>query len=274
MSLNKWDVRFRRWAPLGLAFSALCISSLLIAVSLLVARGPMEGSLQTESPVTLRQPEALQDTPESSELQPTPETAQLGPLTVITRAGWGARPLNPNAPAEFAPFDPQTNPGGLLVYPTPLADWYRSIVVHHTALPLSDGPVEIQDLHMDERGYADIAYHFVIGRDGSLYAGRALEQRGAHVAGYNTGSIGIVLIGNFETIEPTTEQLAALDALVAYLAQTYPLTHLAGHKDFNPGDTQCPGAALYPFLPDLAARHNLAYGTGGYRAPAWQTQAP
>lgn len=200
----------------------------------------------------------------------TGETRPLGPLTVYTRAGWGALPLRLDNWGERGTFEPQSNPGGVLTYPEPLSNWLRTIVVHHSALPLSDGPFEIQQFHFEERGFADIAYHFVIGPDGAIYEGRPLNVRGAHVGGYNTGSIGIVLMGNFELKEPPPEQVAALEALIDYLTSSYPITHLAGHKDFNPDDTQCPGVNLYRRLPEFAARHNLELGTGGYEIPPWQ----
>jgi hypothetical protein len=74
-------------------------------------------------------------------------------------------------------------------------------------------------------------------------------------------------MGNFEEIEPAAAQLTSLRELGTDLAATYALTHLAGHRDFQPGVTVCPGAGLAPLLPALAEVLGLEYGTGGYRAP-------
>lgn len=212
---------------------------------------------------------------------PTGEAAQLSDptaqspastpsgLRLISREAWGAQPFNPNAWGESGAFDPVSNPSGVLVYPEPLSDWLRTIVIHHSALPLSDGPQEIQALHQGERGYADVAYHFMIGYDGALYAGRPLNMRGAHVARYNTGSIGVMLVGNMNELEPSPAQLATLNALIDELTAQFPLTHLAGHQDFPGQDTECPGANLHVLLPDLAAAHGLAYGIQGYTEPPW-----
>jgi hypothetical protein len=192
-------------------------------------------------------------------------------LRLIGRAAWGAAGPNLEAPAERGQFDAATNPGGWLVYPPPLADWLTTLVVHHSALPLSDGPREIQRLHQQERGFADIGYHYVIGPAGEVYAGRSLEVRGVHTGGANTGTVGVVLLGNFELDAPPEPQLASLRRLAHSLARRHGLTHLAGHHDFQPDATVCPGQFLAPLLPGLAAGLGLAFGTGGYVPPPWTT---
>jgi hypothetical protein len=191
------------------------------------------------------------------------------PLPLLSRAAWGAAEPDHTASAEYGLFDPLTNPGGWLVYDQPLSDVLRTLIVHHSALPLSDGPLEIQALHMQRRGYADIGYHYVIDAAGLLYAGRDLGVRGAHTGGANTGSVGACLLGNFETTTPPAPQLDTLRALAADLAARYGLTHLAGHRDFQPDETVCPGAQLEPLLPALAAALGLSSGTGGYVPPPW-----
>lgn len=42
-------------------------------------------------------------------------------------------------------------------------------------------------------------YSFAIGGDGKVYEGRGFNKIGAHAPIYNTNSIGIVLIGNWES---------------------------------------------------------------------------
>jgi len=198
----------------------------------------------------------------ASPSQPTPAAPPI-----ISRTEWGAAEPDHDARAERGFFDPAANPGGWLVYPDPLADILNTLVVHHSALPLTDDVLAIQRLHMQRRGYADIGYHFVIDAAGLVYAGRDLNVRGAHTGGANTGTIGVVLLGNFEHDQPALAQLESLRALSAYLAAAYTLTHLAGHADFQPGVTVCPGARLAALLPDLAAGLGLTFGTGGYIPP-------
>ncbi len=200
---------------------------------------------------------------EPTQPQPTGETRPLGPLTMITRAGWGAAERQFTPEGESGLYDPVNNPTGWMTYPEPLADQLHTLAVHHSALEFYRGARDIQRLHMSERGFADIGYHFLIDGLGQLYEGRPVSVRGAHVGGFNTGLIGVCLLGNFEEVQPVQAQLDTLEALTAYLARTYTLSHLAGHADFQPDVTLCPGESLRPLLPALAERHNLIFGTGG-----------
>jgi len=191
--------------------------------------------------------------------------------TIISRAGWSARPLNLEAPEEFGVFDSQTNPAGVLTYPNDLQAVLNTIVVHHSAYPY-DGPLEIQNLHMDIRGFADVAYHFLVDVEGNIYEGREINIRGAHVQGFNTGSIGIVLLGNFNDQQPGEAQLSSLHHLVDYLRYTYDIQYLVGHRDYpdqSPDGTECPGNNLYPLLPDVALGLGMNFGIDGYVVPAW-----
>lgn len=189
---------------------------------------------------------------------------QLPSVNLIPRPTWGALPPDLNARVERGLFDPVLNRGGWRAYDQPLNQVLRTLVVHHSALPVSDGPREIQNLHQFQRGYADIGYHFLLDPQGALYEGRAIGVRGAHVGGFNTGSVGACLLGNFERIEPTAAQIASLATLAGALRDAYRITHLADHRDFQPSVTLCPGAHLWPRLPELATGLGLAFGTGGY----------
>jgi N-acetylmuramoyl-L-alanine amidase len=54
-----------------------------------------------------------------------------------------------------------------------------------------------QDLHMDQRGWDDIGYSFLIGEDGRVYEGRGWDRVGAHAPQYNHVSIGVCFLGDF-----------------------------------------------------------------------------
>jgi hypothetical protein len=204
--------------------------------------------------------------------EPTGETRVIGSLTMITRAGWGAAEPNLMAAGEYGVFDAVENPQGWLEYSAPLADWLDSIIIHHTALAFPEGPRTIQSTHQAVRGFADISYHFLIDSLGTLFEGRSLNVRGAHTGGANTGSIGIALIGNYEDCPPLRRPLDTLITLARTLIADYTITHLAGHRDFQPGETQCPGDNLEAIMADLAAQLGLIYGTGGYVDPPWVGQ--
>ena len=76
-----------------------------------------------------------------------------------------------------------------------------------------------------------IGYHYIIDTDGTLESGRAEGETGAHVKGYNTGSIGICMVG---TDQFTASQWEALAALVRDLKARYPQAHICGHRDLSP----------------------------------------
>jgi N-acetylmuramoyl-L-alanine amidase len=131
----------------------------------------------------------------------------------------------------------------------------------------------IQNLHMDERGWADLAYHYLVGKTGTIYEGRALNVRGTHTAGYNTGSVGVVFLGYLHLEQPTPEQLFEGRHLIDWLALRLELTHLAGHYEFNE-ETVCPGRFMIPHLAEFAAAAGLVLGTGGYAPPPEQLITP
>ena len=195
--------------------------------------------------------------------------ASSGQLTLITRAGWGAALPDLQAQAEHGLFDPTINPEGWLMYREPLANAFNTVVVHHSALPLADGPRAIQQAHMGLKGYADIGYHYLIDGVGDLFEGRTLRARGAHTGGYNTGTVGVVLLGNFNVVDPFTRAWQTLSRLISYLRDAYHITHVAGHHDFQPEETECPGAHLESRLPALAVELKMKFGTDGYIVPAW-----
>lgn len=194
--------------------------------------------------------------------------AGLSPPALIPRGDWGALEPNHQASQEEG-FYSEDNPNGWRVYPAPLAAIYNTIVLHHSVIDEGDDLStlrEIQRLHREDRAWADVAYHYFVGQGGSIYEGRALNVRGTHVGGYNTGSLGLCLLGNFMESSPTLAQLASTHQMLQYLAETLQLSHLAGHREFNPG-TLCPGDYLALHLPEFALRAGLRLGIEGYVPP-------
>ena len=187
--------------------------------------------------------------------------------SVVTRTEWGARPPNHDAPNEFG-FATSPTESAWYVYPGDLATAYSTVAIHHSAALLAANETmrSLQNEHMDVNGWADIAYHFAIDKAGVIYEGRDIGARGASVAGHNTGTIGVVVMGNFEQESPLDVQLAALQSLLNWLAQQYTLSHLAAHGEFNL-ESVCPGKYLVAHLDTLAQKAGLLRGTGGYVAP-------
>lgn len=139
------------------------------------------------------------------------------------------------------------------------------IVVHHSYSPDSQqfkGDDTIRAIlrhHTKTNGWADIAYHYLISPDGSIiYEGRPVFQIGAHCGGTppagisrnfgNTGSIGICLIGNYDTEPVNPGGLRTLAVLIADLCERYDikLTDIYGHCDaWSRPPKTCPGKNLF-----------------------------
>ena len=119
------------------------------------------------------------------------------------------------------------------------------IVVHCADTPngMDIGAKEIKQWHTDPkpkgRGWSDIGYHYVIRIDGKLETGRNLNVAGAHVAGHNSDSIGICLVGRDSF---AYEQYHNLCVLLKDLMKQFNLkpSDVYGHREFDKGKA-CPG---------------------------------
>lgn len=111
------------------------------------------------------------------------------------------------------------------------------IVVHCSDSPRGrgDDAATIHRWHR-ERKWSGVGYHWIIGDDGKLEAGRPWYWQGSHVRGHNHDSIGICLIG---VDEFSGEQIHTLRELVDVLRKQWPDANVLGHCDLDPGKT-CP----------------------------------
>ena len=71
------------------------------------------------------------------------------------------------------------------------------IVIHCAATKTSMdiGATEIKKWHVDDNGWDDIGYHYIIKRGGLVEVGRPEGFQGAHAPAANSKSIGVCLIG-------------------------------------------------------------------------------
>ena len=118
------------------------------------------------------------------------------------------------------------------------------IILHCTATPegRAVSAEEIKQWHLD-RGWSDIGYHYVIDINGNLQEGRPLTRAGAHVRGYNKGSIGIAYVGGVdENLKPkdtrAEDQKGRMKAIILDLMDEYPEATLHGHNEFS--NKACP----------------------------------
>lgn len=120
------------------------------------------------------------------------------------------------------------------------------IVIHCSATKpgMDIGADEIRQWHKD-KGWEDIGYHYVIRRNGTLEDGRDLNSVGAHVAGFNSRSVGICLVGGVGDLGHsennfTKEQLQTLRDIVKRLLMVWPNAIVQGHRDFPNVAKDCP----------------------------------
>ena len=165
-----------------------------------------------------------------------PPPPPVSRFVLVSRDEWGALPAKGNC-------EPMNG--------------VSAITVHHTT---EHGLTTKSDIdavraiarnHRNVNGWADVGYHFLVGRDGKVYEGRAIDLQGAHCGGVNNKhNVGVSLIGDFTRHEPSGIQEAALIAVLAELREKYnvPKSKLFGHGELPNTNTQCPGEAMLGWL--------------------------
>ena len=189
-----------------------------------------------------------------------------GSPLIVTRTQWEADESIRRAAPEYAPA-------------------LQLAIVHHTvntnAYSCSDSASIVRGImayHVQSNGWNDIGYNFLIDRCGNVFEGRygGVDKNvvGAHALGFNRNTVGIALIGTFDSVKPTDAQLSALEKLIAWrldvahvdpgstvsyvsggngkfrVGSTVSLHAVSGHRDVY--QTDCPGNALYGLLPTVA----------------------
>ena len=160
----------------------------------------------------------------------------------------------------------------------PTATAVRFIIVHHeagsnTATDYVNVARNIYVYHTQSNGWNDVGYNFLIAPDGTIFEGRDGQGLmdgdnvlGAHFCGTNSGTMGICLLGNYMTAQPTTASLESLADLTAWKMKKENLTDpfgsslhassgktlmtISGHRD-GICSTECPGTNLYARLPQI-----------------------
>jgi flagellar hook assembly protein FlgD len=161
----------------------------------------------------------------------------------------------------------------------------RLALVHHTAgkngYSAAESPAivrAIQLYHVKGNGWNDVGYNFLVDRFGQVFEGRygGIDRNvvGAHAEGFNTGSVGVAVLGEYSSLAVAKSARDALARLLAWrldLAHVDPASTLSfisggnarfgaglpvflravsGHRDT--GFTDCPGTALYNLLGSIA----------------------
>lgn len=138
----------------------------------------------------------------------------------------------------------------------------RGFTVHYSAGPTSQTPRQIQNFHMNPppsgRGWSDVAYNFLVDRNGVAYEGRGWLGVGAHAAPHNTSHIGVCFIGRDGDATPAAKATirALYDEAVRRKGGNLTMTH---HGGLSGNSTSCPGADLRSWVQSGMP----ASGTGG-----------
>jgi N-acetyl-anhydromuramyl-L-alanine amidase AmpD len=127
------------------------------------------------------------------------------------------------------------------------------IVMHHIGCTNRDvSAAEVHRWHL-ANGWAGIGYHYLIRKDGTIERGRPVDTVGAHCYGENYHTVGVNVVGDFETAWPTDAQMKSATRLVAALCRMYRIRPgedtIVGHRDLL--STACPGQNLYDLMPDF-----------------------
>ncbi|WP_256363079.1 peptidoglycan recognition protein [Streptomyces sp. TRM70350] len=165
--------------------------------------------------------------------------------------------------------------------------------VHHTATgnnyTCAQAPSVIRSIyryHVVSMGWRDIGYNFLVDKCGNIYEGRAggvaEPVMGAHTLGFNHDSMGIAVLGTFNSTSPPTATVEAIGQLTAWKlglfggdpgGKTYlksgggnlykkgtnvRLNVISGHKDGFL--TDCPGELLYGKLGSIRSQASSLQG--------------
>ena len=177
----------------------------------------------------------------------------------------------------------------------------KQLFVHHTVTSNYDpNPAAtvraIYHFHTQSRGWCDIGYNFLVGQNGQVFEGRwARSYRpwevhdgenasdrivtGAHASDFNSGTIGISVLGDYTRTRLRDATRRSLVGLLAWEADRHDLNprgwhvfrnpvtgatkrlpYIAGHRDA--GTTACPGARLYRSLRSIRRSVNKRIGDG------------
>jgi len=260
---------------------------------LLVAGGAVSLRVSTDRPVRDLRVVGLTDGVRVTRTVTRPLSAQaaVSQPAVLSRAQWGAD--------ESLRFDGT----GKEIFP-PAFYTTKKLIVHHTA-GRNDDPDpaatirSIYYYHAVTQGWGDIGYNFLVDESGRVYEGRHSRDypagvspsgdnqagqgvTGAHTSGWNSGTVGVALLGTLTDRDATPGAREALTSFLAWEADrngidpqgtgtfvnpvsgaTKTTANIAGHRDY--ASTECPGGVFHASLPSL--RTAVAARIAGTSAP-------
>ena len=142
--------------------------------------------------------------------------------------------------------------------------------VHHTVTAndyaQADVPAilrSIQAYHMDTNGWDDIGYNFLVDRFGTIWEGRdggiTKAVVGAQTEGFNTGSTGVAVLGDFSNVPAPNEAVQAVGALLGWKLPLHGVDPIGKATMTSMGNPNYPSGKTAQF--DVVSGHKDGYPT-------------
>lgn len=236
------------------------------------ARGADLGEIETSVIDTMGLSETLfrRISRHAGSLGTAPAAAALSRPAILSRSAWGA-----NESWAWRSGSPS--------YRTP-----QSAVLHHTATSNTYTPAQaagqVRNMYhwhtIGGNGWSDIGYNFIVDRFGTVYEGRrggiTKGVVGAHAGGWNTGTFGVAIMGNHNTVAASSAAFGSASRLIAWKFDLHGIDPdpsarvsmnghrirtIEGHRNVRGSyvaesrssgfQTDCPGKLLYPRMGEL-----------------------
>ncbi|WP_030543991.1 peptidoglycan recognition protein [Streptomyces albus] len=209
----------------------------------------------------------------AAERQSAAANAELAPL--------GARriaPLGKAATEEAARRSPETRAASRYIGPRPgivirrgwganeswrerrflYTDTVRTAFVHHSGTgngySCAEAPSVLRGIyryHVHSMKWRDFGYNFAVDKCGTIYEGRAggvaRPVQGAHTLGFNHNSMGIAVLGTYETAEPSRQAMEAVAKLTAWKLGLFGRNPAASSTRVSAGNTKYPKGTRVTF---------------------------
>ncbi|GAA2037814.1 N-acetylmuramoyl-L-alanine amidase [Pseudokineococcus marinus] len=138
---------------------------------------------------------------------PDAALAAVGQPSIKTRAQWGADESIRTC--------------------TPSSATLKAATVHHAASANGYAQSQVPGIirsfyayHVKSNGWCDLGYNFLVDRFGQAWEGRygSLSKTvvGAHAAGFNTGTVGVSMIGNYDTAAVPAAMVDTVSRVIAW----------------------------------------------------------
>lgn len=120
-------------------------------------------------------------------------------------------------------------------FPSRRVSAITTIIIHHSLTKIGTAKA-FSNYHVQTNKWPGIGYHFVIEKDGDIIWCNDLTAKSYHVGNSNKFCLGICLVGDFRTQEPTAAQLESTYNLTYFL-----MDELNIKAEFVKGHSEMPG---------------------------------